>query len=283
MNTDRIEKKIVLRASLERVWNAISDAKQFGRLFGVDFDGSFVEGPMAKPQPSKTGDRAQGVLNSALRTLELEGSGVEALLTALRNGLGVAFTAVVNSFVSNLITPLIKAVFGGSTQFNKLAFTVNGSNTLAYINTHLYREGHGPGFEIGDLKTGKILHVVGMPNLADRKTRCHGVGLTPDEKELWLVDGPNNCLHVFDAAVMPPKQGPTIKLRDFPGWISFSMDGKFAYSSTGEIIDVGTRKIVAALKDETGREVQSEKLLDLVIANGKVIRAGNQFGVGMKR
>jgi hypothetical protein len=46
---------------------------------------------------------------------------------------------------------------------------------------------------------------------------------------------------------------------------------------------VATKKIVATLKDETGREVQSEKLLDLVIANGKVDRVGNQFGVGMKR
>jgi large conductance mechanosensitive channel len=41
--------------------------------------------------------------------------------------IGAAFTGVVNAFVSNLITPLIKAVFGGSTQFNNLAFTVNGS------------------------------------------------------------------------------------------------------------------------------------------------------------
>ena len=49
-------------------------------------------------------------------------------------------------------------------------FTVNGSNTRAYINSHLYRKGYGPGFEIGDLKTGKILHVVGMLNLAERKT-----------------------------------------------------------------------------------------------------------------
>jgi len=60
------------------------------------------------------------------------------------------------------------------------------------------------------------------------------------------------------------------------------MDGRFAYSSTGEIIDVATKRIVAVLKDETGHEVQSEKLLDLVIANGNVVRAGNQFGVGMK-
>jgi uncharacterized protein YndB with AHSA1/START domain len=44
MNTDRIEKKIVLRAPHERVWRAISDSKQFGSWFGVAFDGPFVEG-----------------------------------------------------------------------------------------------------------------------------------------------------------------------------------------------------------------------------------------------
>lgn len=44
MNTDRIEKQVVLRAPLQRVWAAISDAEQFGRWFGVRFDGPFVEG-----------------------------------------------------------------------------------------------------------------------------------------------------------------------------------------------------------------------------------------------
>ena len=42
--TDKIEKKILLKAPLARVWNAISDAKQFGTWFGVDFDGPFVAG-----------------------------------------------------------------------------------------------------------------------------------------------------------------------------------------------------------------------------------------------
>ncbi len=41
---DRIEKKVVLRASRERVWNAISDAKQFGTWFGAVFDAPFVVG-----------------------------------------------------------------------------------------------------------------------------------------------------------------------------------------------------------------------------------------------
>jgi uncharacterized protein YndB with AHSA1/START domain len=44
MDTDRIEKRVVLRAPLERVWRAISDAEEFGRWFGVRFDEPFVEG-----------------------------------------------------------------------------------------------------------------------------------------------------------------------------------------------------------------------------------------------
>jgi len=41
-NTDRIEKKVLLRAPRERVWHAISDSKQFGSWFGVAFDGPFA-------------------------------------------------------------------------------------------------------------------------------------------------------------------------------------------------------------------------------------------------
>jgi uncharacterized protein YndB with AHSA1/START domain len=42
--TDRIEKTILLRAPLDRVWRAISDAKQFGSWFGVEFESDFVAG-----------------------------------------------------------------------------------------------------------------------------------------------------------------------------------------------------------------------------------------------
>ena len=44
MNTDRIEKKILLHATRERVWKAISEADQFGAWFGVTFDGPFAKG-----------------------------------------------------------------------------------------------------------------------------------------------------------------------------------------------------------------------------------------------
>ncbi len=44
MSTDRIEKTVILKAPRERVWRAVSDAAEFGRWFGVAFDGAFAAG-----------------------------------------------------------------------------------------------------------------------------------------------------------------------------------------------------------------------------------------------
>ncbi|OBF81096.1 vanillate O-demethylase oxidoreductase VanB [Mycobacterium sp. 852002-51163_SCH5372311] len=44
MTIDRIEKQVILRAPLDRVWRAISDAEEFGQWFGVRFDGPFIAG-----------------------------------------------------------------------------------------------------------------------------------------------------------------------------------------------------------------------------------------------
>jgi uncharacterized protein YndB with AHSA1/START domain len=44
MNTDRIEKKVLLRAPLKRIWRALSDSTEFGSWFGMKFDGPFAPG-----------------------------------------------------------------------------------------------------------------------------------------------------------------------------------------------------------------------------------------------
>ena len=62
---------------------------------------------------------------------------------------------------------------------------------------------------------------------------------------------------------MPPKQLASIVLRDQPGWITFGIDGSYAYPSTGDVIDADSRAMVATLTDETGRAVQSEKMLEI--------------------
>ncbi len=168
----------------------------------------------------------------------------------------------------------------GPFSHNIRPFTVNGSQTLVFvcINECL-------GFEIGDLKTGKKIHRVEVKGFEQGKVKrhgcpSHGIGMTPDESEIWVCDAYNKRMHIFDATQMPPKQITSLKCRGEPGWISFSIDGKFAYPSSGDVFDVQTRKRVAQLTDEKGRAVGSEKLLEVVFKNGRVVATGNQFGVG---
>jgi uncharacterized protein YndB with AHSA1/START domain len=45
--TDRIERTVELRASIERVWRAITDHREFGEWFEVDLDGPFAAGEVS--------------------------------------------------------------------------------------------------------------------------------------------------------------------------------------------------------------------------------------------
>jgi len=162
-------------------------------------------------------------------------------------------------------------------------FTVNGTQTLAYVNVNELL-----GFEIGDIESGKKLHrveVQGFQKGPIKRHGCpsHGIGLTPDESEVWVVDAANQRVHVFDNTVMPPRQGPSIALREQPGWLTFTLDGRHALMSTGEIIDVKTKAIVGALTDETGAAVHSEKVVEVIWKEGRPLRNGDQFGIGRKR
>lgn len=159
-------------------------------------------------------------------------------------------------------------------------FTINGAQTRCYVNVNGLL-----GFEIGDITTEKKLYhieVKGFQQGPVKRHGCpsHGIGLTPDEKEVWLCDAFNQRMHVFDNTSMPPRQVASIEVRDQPGWITFSLDGTHAYPSTGEIIDVKTRKILTALKDEKGRPVMSEKMVEIHFDGKKAVKAGNQFGIG---
>jgi DNA-binding beta-propeller fold protein YncE len=164
-------------------------------------------------------------------------------------------------------------------------FTINGSSTYLFANVNDLL-----GFEVADLKTGKMIHRVEVSGYGwspgqriPHMVPSHGIGMSPDEKEIWVADGVNVYIHVFDATVMPPKQTKSIKTRDVPAWITFGIDGKIVYPSSGDVIDAATKQVVAGLQDEYGRRVQSEKLVEVTFANGKPARTIDPFGVGQVR
>ena len=212
---------------------------------------------------------------------------IETPDTGAHNTVVDAFGA--HAYLAGLRSPLLRVVNPKTREVVKEAgpfsaairpFTINGKGTLCFVNVNALL-----GFEIGDLTTGAKLHRVEIQDFSTGKVKrhgcpSHGIGLTPDEREVWVCDAFNQRMHFFDATVMPPKPLGNIVCRDDPGWITFSMDGRRAYPSSGEVIEVATHKILTTLEDEQGRHVASEKMLEIVFKDGQPVRHGDQFGLG---
>jgi hypothetical protein len=142
-------------------------------------------------------------------------------------------------------------------------FTINRKDTLVFANVDGL-----VGFEVADLQTGLILdrvQVDGYPSQDLAKYECpsHGIAFRPDETELWVADGVGNRLRIFNSTTYPPVEMSSIQLTRQPRWITFSLDGGYAYASTGDVVDAKAKTIVAVLKDEHGTVVESERMVEI--------------------
>ena len=156
-------------------------------------------------------------------------------------------------------------------------FTIDSRERYAYVCL-----GNHVGFDVVDLKTGKIIHRVFA---GDEKipNRTHGAGLTPDESELWISDQRGKKLFIFDATKMPPAPKGHVELsQGGHGWVAFSLDGTYAWSHTPDVFDVKTKKLVATLRDDSGTPVSGSKFMEVHMRDGKVVRMGHEFGLGRK-
>ena len=101
---------------------------------------------------------------------------------------------------------------------------------------------------------------------------------TPQRSRLVSILG---LMALLLAAVSAPASAPHryLYMAD-PSWVTFTIDGQYADSSTGDVVDVQTRKIVAVLKDEAGVPTESENLVEIDFDGAKPVRVGNQFEVG---
>ncbi len=181
-------------------------------------------------------------------------------------------------------------VIGKSGPFTKgvRPFTVSANEKFVYANVDRLL-----GFEIGVGKTetgwgGPMIERVEaktpaerlaqIPNPPVRKphsTPSHGINLRPDQKEVWVVDGVYGYVYAFDVTKKPAKLVSSIPLfkdpseQPHPGWISFSIDGKYAYPDGGAVVDAKTHKIVARIPT-------SEKLIEVQFRDGAPVAAGHR-------
>ena len=72
----------------------------------------------------------------------------------------------------------------------------------------------------------------------------------------------------------------SFQLRDELFWLTFSADGKWVYSSSGDIIDATSKKVIASLKDELGWDLQGEKAVGVVYQAAKLWKTVGRSVVG---
>ncbi len=263
------------------LWEKSYTPSEFDRL-DISPDGKTIFGPSGEAAPDKfwrvvdaatgeeTGRIAMPVRGSHNTICSLDGSRV--YLGCLRNPVLLVADPVTLKLIGGV------GPFTGSIR----PYTINSDQSRAYCNVNgLF------GFEVGDIHTGKILARAevtrpvewGVPKFqyAGYHPASHGIAISPDDKEIWCVDEPMHAIHIFDVTQLPPKQVASVKLPDIndtPGWVTMSIDGRFVYPSSGDVIDRATRKIVGKINEHT------ESMIEVDFKDGKVLRVGKQFGIG---
>ena len=120
------------------------------------------------------------------------------------------------------------------------------------------------------------------------------MSLSPDEKELYVIDSPCSYAHVFDVSGVPtslPKQVADIKLAHSmsgneqgcgydclkDGWVQHSVDGQFVFAGdSGDVIDTATREVVGFLPSLAN----TRKMLEIDWQNGVPIATSERQGLG---
>jgi hypothetical protein len=154
-------------------------------------------------------------------------------------------------------------------------FTINGAENLAFITLSGFL-----GFQVGDISTGTVLYTVPVQGFPTRggapSAPSHGISLSPDEKEVYLIDSINSYVHVFDVTGLPgsaPRQVADIQLlgalshNQSPcasnclkyGWLHHSRDGRYVIvGDSGDVIDTKLRKTAMTLPAATNSRQEIE-------------------------
>jgi DNA-binding beta-propeller fold protein YncE len=177
-------------------------------------------------------------------------------------------------------------------------FTVNGRETLAYTTATGFL-----GFQVSSITSGRVLYTQPIPGFSWSPSKfaesapSHGISLSPNERQVWVIDAPNSYVHAFDVSRVPsgpPRLIANIALphpmtgqedpckydcaRD--GWLQHSRNGRFVYiGDSGDVIDTRTFRPVAFLPALR----QTRKMLEIDWRGGVPIATTSRYGLGYVR
>lgn len=117
------------------------------------------------------------------------------------------------------------------------------------------------GFVVVDLPARRVIARVPYqlaPEEQAVRSRAHGIGVTPDGREVWSTDVNNGLVLAFDLTANPPKQIAKLQTGHTPLWLTITPDGKTVYvanaaDDTLSAYDVATKKEKARIQLPKGK------------------------------
>ena len=119
----------------------------------------------------------------------------------------------------------------------------------------------------------QIFAVTGRSAILGKLSMTGGQSLDHFREMINRATGANVTIKEFEPVAAGTVAGVPLyakpEERPHPGWISFSIDGRYAYPDGGAVIDTRTKKVVARLPT-------SEKLVEIDFLDGKPIKSGHR-------
>lgn len=170
--------------------------------------------------------------------------------------------------------------------------TANGKNTLAFTTATGF-----DGFQVSSVTSGKVLFTVSfgeVPSGFPFTAPSHGISLSPDEREVYVLDAVHKEVQFWNVAGVAEGIAPTqigvVPVKGLSGsesscaydcgrdgWIQSSRDGSLLFvGDSGEVIDTQARKVIAMLP----ALANTRKSIEIDWQGGVPVATSGRTGVG---
>lgn len=142
------------------------------------------------------------------------------------------------------------------------------------------------GMQVADLKSRRIGTALLPHHPAGSAGLMHGIGWTPDEREVWQSSSGGDP-HVYIWNMADPtapvfKEALTLKSGRGSHWLTFSIKGDYAYIAPEKNSAAGTEIFDPRRHSYVGTIGSSEDMLEIDFTNGRISAVGDQFGIGRR-
>jgi len=167
--------------------------------------------------------------------------------------------------------------------------TVSGDDNEAFVTVSGMA-----GFQVGSTVTGNVQFTVNFGGSCSFSTCSHGISLTPDSKEVAVIDAAHNAVQFYSVAGVETGTAPA-KVAEVPvaglsgsevgcaydcardGWVQHSYDGRYVFvGDSGDVIETATHKVVAHIANLEN----TRKSIEIDWEAGAPVLTSQRTGVG---